>query len=240
MRAQSRLTDRRLAGALCVSALALALSGGSAVAKTLTAACSGKTGSAASLAAQIKSANSHAGPDTVALGHGCTYTLTKPDNNWYGPNGLPPIASDITLEGNGSAIFRNGSGPAAELPLLLRRRRPRAHGNEELRLPRRGPPHPPQRDTQRWPGPGRQLRLWWRWRGHGRRDLQPGDRRDRAQLASRQLRLRRGGHDGLGRVGRGRDRDQRRFRRQQRLRRRRRCRQHDRRLRRRWGRVPHH
>lgn len=33
------------------------------------------------------------GPHTIALSPGCTYTLTQPDNFWYGPNGLPAIAS---------------------------------------------------------------------------------------------------------------------------------------------------
>lgn len=33
----------------------------------------------------------------VALSPGCTYTLTAAENNWYGPNGLPAIASDITI-----------------------------------------------------------------------------------------------------------------------------------------------
>jgi uncharacterized repeat protein (TIGR01451 family) len=38
-----------------------------------------------------------------------TYTLTSPDNYWYGPNGLPPIGDDITIEGNGALIERAGS-----------------------------------------------------------------------------------------------------------------------------------
>jgi hypothetical protein len=44
--------------------------------------------------------------DTLELGSGCTYTLTTVNNSWYGPNGLPPIASDITIEGNGATIIR--------------------------------------------------------------------------------------------------------------------------------------
>ncbi len=38
-----------------------------------------------------------------------TYTLTSPDNYWYGPNGLPPIGDDITIEGNGAVVQRTGS-----------------------------------------------------------------------------------------------------------------------------------
>lgn len=36
-----------------------------------------------------------------------TYRLDLADNYWYGPNGLPPIGNDITIEGNGAIIERN-------------------------------------------------------------------------------------------------------------------------------------
>ena len=36
-----------------------------------------------------------------------TYTLTDVDNNWYGPNGLPPIADAMTIQGNGAVIERD-------------------------------------------------------------------------------------------------------------------------------------
>jgi hypothetical protein len=39
------------------------------------------------------------------------YVLTSPDNYLYGPNGLPAIASDITINGNGAVIERLGSTP---------------------------------------------------------------------------------------------------------------------------------
>ena len=35
-----------------------------------------------------------------------TYRLTIADNFWYGPNGLPPIGNNITIEGNGAVIER--------------------------------------------------------------------------------------------------------------------------------------
>ncbi len=88
---------------------------GVATAATFTGACTGTTGSVSSLIAAIKSTNASAGPDTVALGSGCTYALTAVDNNWYGPNGLPPIAGDVTIEGNGSTIARSSSAPAFRL-----------------------------------------------------------------------------------------------------------------------------
>ena len=52
-------------------------------------------------------------PNTIVLQAGATYTLTQPDGfeifrkdrgPWYGPNGLPPIASSIVIEGNGATI----------------------------------------------------------------------------------------------------------------------------------------
>lgn len=61
----------------------------------------------ASLIAAIESANVSTEPDTVQLGAGCRYTVTAAHNNWYGPNALPAIASDVTIEGNGSTIARN-------------------------------------------------------------------------------------------------------------------------------------
>jgi hypothetical protein len=90
--------------------LALALLPGTASALNLPAACSGTTGNPASLVNAITFANASPGPDTVELGQNCTYTLTNPPNNhWYGPNGLPEIASDVTIEGNGATIARSSS-----------------------------------------------------------------------------------------------------------------------------------
>ncbi|MFL5781328.1 MAG: choice-of-anchor Q domain-containing protein [Thermoleophilaceae bacterium] len=57
----------------------------------------------------IASANGHPGPDVVQLGRGCTYKLTVANNHWYGPNALPAIASDVTIQGNGSKILRDSS-----------------------------------------------------------------------------------------------------------------------------------
>src|SRR5437763_14776540 len=108
---------QQLVRALGTSAAAIALCSASAQAAAFPAGCSGGTGNVASLIAAINSANANgAGPDTVQLGHGCLYTLTAPDTtpgfmNWYGPSGLPAIASDITIEGNGSTIARSESAP---------------------------------------------------------------------------------------------------------------------------------
>jgi hypothetical protein len=80
--------------------------GSTASAATFTAACTGTTGDPASLATAISQANSLTGADTVELGSGCFYALVAVDNDWYGPNGLPPIASQITIQGNGATIAR--------------------------------------------------------------------------------------------------------------------------------------
>ena len=40
---------------------------------------------------------------------GSTYVLTAPDNDWYGPNGLPAIASNVTINGNGAIIEATGA-----------------------------------------------------------------------------------------------------------------------------------
>ena len=75
----------------------------------------GTTGDVPSLIAAVGSANASPGPDTVALAPGCKYALTVVNNNWYGPNGLPAIASDITIEGNGSTISRSAAAPTFRL-----------------------------------------------------------------------------------------------------------------------------
>lgn len=62
------------------------------------------------------------GADTIVLEAGATYTYTAPNQSgetgaasyrfwWYGPEALPAIASDITIEGNGATITRSGSTP---------------------------------------------------------------------------------------------------------------------------------
>ena len=55
------------------------------------------------LVSEIGYANAGGG-GTLVLTAGCTYTFTAADNYWYGPNALPPIASAITIEGNGAAL----------------------------------------------------------------------------------------------------------------------------------------
>ena len=80
---------------------------GVAAGATFTAACGGTIGDGSSLVGAIDQANAAGGSNVVQLGSGCVYTLTAVNNYWYGPNGLPPIASDITIDGNGATIARS-------------------------------------------------------------------------------------------------------------------------------------
>ncbi len=57
-----------------------------------------------------------AGANTIELstyaGQTITFSIDVPDNFWYGPNALPPIASNITIEGHGTTLFiQNGTSP---------------------------------------------------------------------------------------------------------------------------------
>jgi Bacterial Ig-like domain/HYR domain len=96
--------------ALCL--LALAFDAPPADAATATVPCS-----ADGLIGAIEVANANGpGPDTIELAPDCTYALSSPYVSlglagknyvsWYGPSGLPAIASDITVEGNGATIER--------------------------------------------------------------------------------------------------------------------------------------
>ncbi len=89
--------------ALAVAAFAPAAASG----QTFHAGCTDGLGDTGSLASAIVAANTAPGPDVVALGAGCTYLFEKWDNNWYGPNALPPIASD---SGGGGAGAGGGGG----------------------------------------------------------------------------------------------------------------------------------
>ncbi len=69
-------------------------------------------------------AGTPAGSNTIVLQAGATYTLTEPDQpeagqvdrgSWYGPDGLPAIASTITIDGNGATIARAVSAPPFRL-----------------------------------------------------------------------------------------------------------------------------
>lgn len=75
-------------------------------AATITVGCS-----ATELANAITTANNTGEADVLVLAPGCTYSLTsinQADPDGYGPVGLPPITSQITIQGNGATIRRDG------------------------------------------------------------------------------------------------------------------------------------
>jgi hypothetical protein len=72
------------------------------------------------LVAAIDTANATpAVADDINLDAGCTYSLSAVDNFWYGPNGLPEISSDITINGNGATIERTGTGSPPNFRLIF-------------------------------------------------------------------------------------------------------------------------
>ena len=62
------------------------------------------TCNASDLVNAINTANDNGQADTITLTAGCTYSFSAANNYWYGPNALPAIASDITIEGNGAVL----------------------------------------------------------------------------------------------------------------------------------------
>jgi CSLREA domain-containing protein len=51
-------------------------------------------------------------PYTILLQGPQTYTLDTVDNYWFGPDGLPPISTAVTIDGDGATITRAASAPA--------------------------------------------------------------------------------------------------------------------------------
>lgn len=71
--------------------------------------------SVSELKSAINAANANPDPTTIELAAACTYTLTDVDNDVAatdGPNGLPPLTSNITINGNGAIITRDSTAPA--------------------------------------------------------------------------------------------------------------------------------
>jgi len=64
----------------------------------------------------IAAADSPGGPNELSLTQGAIYNLTEVNNYWYGPNGLPPITHDITIDGNGATIARAPSSGRKAVP----------------------------------------------------------------------------------------------------------------------------
>ena len=57
----------------------------------------------------INTANGSGGATTINLASDCTYTLNSVQDNTDGPSGLPPITSEIIINGNGATIERSSA-----------------------------------------------------------------------------------------------------------------------------------
>src|SRR5262245_16366965 len=118
-----------MAWSLAGAALLLALGQGVATAATITVTTNNPniiSDGQCSLIEAIVNANNDAathadcpagsGADTIVLPANANLILSAVDNNSYlGPAGLPKITSQITIEGNGATIAREGNAPAFRL-----------------------------------------------------------------------------------------------------------------------------
>ena len=68
-------------------------------------------GNVTTLINDINTANGNGQVNTIALAASSTYDLTQVNNVWYGPDGLPPISSNLTIQGNGATIERDATAP---------------------------------------------------------------------------------------------------------------------------------
>ncbi len=59
------------------------------------------------LITDINAANAAGGANTISLAPGASYDLTTVNNDWYGPNGLPAISSNLTINGYGATLERD-------------------------------------------------------------------------------------------------------------------------------------
>lgn len=66
-------------------------------------------GGVAELIAAINTANTNAGADTINLFACGTYTFSAAHNYEFGPNALPIIRSDITIQGQGAKLVRSSA-----------------------------------------------------------------------------------------------------------------------------------
>ena len=70
-------------------------------------------GDTASLIASIAAANADGDTsNTIFLAPDSTYVFTAPNNYWYGPDALPAIGGNLTIEGNGSTLERSSTAGA--------------------------------------------------------------------------------------------------------------------------------
>ena len=78
-------------------------------------------GDVAGLIAALNTANGNGEADTINLASSGTYILTAVNNtsSYRGPNGLPAITSQITINGNGATIQRSSAAGTPDFRILL-------------------------------------------------------------------------------------------------------------------------
>src|ERR1019366_6490771 len=99
----------RLALALAALVLSLSITQHAKAASVVNLAINpavNNTAAVAELVTAIRTASSSGVPTTINLFSNGVYTLTQPDNYEYGPNGLPQISGDITINGLGATLQR--------------------------------------------------------------------------------------------------------------------------------------
>ncbi|WZO98706.1 choice-of-anchor Q domain-containing protein [Isosphaeraceae bacterium EP7] len=69
-------------------------------------------GNSADLISAIITFDQLPGPNTIQLAAGSTYSFGSVDNSWFGPNYLPIITGNLTIEGNGASLVASGSANA--------------------------------------------------------------------------------------------------------------------------------
>src|SRR4051812_28949313 len=137
MGARFRRWSRPLAGTVAVAACLFAAQ--TAIGATITVTTTAEDPAAAETGCSLREAiiaANRASPrggctagdagatNTIILQTGAVYALSQPDQpeaarrdraSWYGPNGLPPIASTIVIDGNGATISRSPGVPPFRL-----------------------------------------------------------------------------------------------------------------------------
>lgn len=118
-RAMQKKWKKSLAGV----ALLLALGGSPAVAATIPVGVGGCTLVDAITAANTDTPTGNcpagdAGADIITLPTGSTQTLSVVNNETYYATGLPVITSEITIQGNGSTIMRDGAEETPEFRIF--------------------------------------------------------------------------------------------------------------------------
>ncbi len=81
--------------------------------RALMATITVSSGVVSDLISAINTANTNGAPSNTINLSG-TYDLTAVDNFWYGPDGLPAITSNLTIDGdptNGATIERDSARP---------------------------------------------------------------------------------------------------------------------------------